>query len=139
MALPRLYWVGAGLRTDLGWRSTIAGRRGDLRSAANGRDAVAPLPVAECLPSGGEAYARGLEHSPRGNTVLWWLFFSGSFLIANTRTTMSTRVFLPVGMLDLVPRLHSPPRVTIRGGFFLGGNRLSRMRWSVNLVSLWIF
>jgi hypothetical protein len=44
-------------------------------------------------------------------------------LIANTRATMSTRVFLPVGMLDLVPRLHSPPRVAIRGGFFLGGNR----------------
>jgi hypothetical protein len=44
-------------------------------------------------------------------------------LIANARATMSTRVFLPVGMLDLVPRLHSPPRVTIRGGFFLGGNR----------------
>jgi len=34
-----------------------------------------------------------------------------------------TSIFLPVGMLDLVPRPHSPPRVAIRGGFFLGGNR----------------
>jgi len=40
----RLHRVGSGLRTDLGVRSSIAGRRGDLRSAANGRDAVAPLP-----------------------------------------------------------------------------------------------
>jgi hypothetical protein len=44
VALPRLHRVGSGLRTDLGGRSSIAGRRGDLRSAANGRDAVAPLP-----------------------------------------------------------------------------------------------
>ena len=81
------------------------------------------LPEAEWLLSGGEAHGRGLEHSPRGHTVLRWLFFSGSFLIANTRMTMSTLVFLPVGMLDLVPRLHSPPRVAIRGGFFLEENR----------------
>ena len=39
---------------------------------------------------------------------------------------MSTLVFLPVGMLDLVPRLHSPPRVAIRGGFLLEGNRRER-------------
>jgi hypothetical protein len=30
-----------------------------------------------------------------------------------------TSIFLPVGMLDLVPRPHSPPRVTIRGVFLL--------------------
>lgn len=54
---------------------------------------------------------------------MWWLFLSLRFLVANRSGASSTRAFLPVGMLDLVPRLHSPPRVTIRGVFFFGGCR----------------
>ena len=41
--------------------------------------------------------------------------------LAEGRLVGFTAIFLPVGMLDLVPRPHSPPRVTIRGDFLLRG------------------
>jgi hypothetical protein len=40
--------------------------------------------------------------------------------LARAKSTPSNLNFLPAGMLDLVPRPCSPPRVTIRGGFPLG-------------------
>jgi hypothetical protein len=40
--------------------------------------------------------------------------------LARAKSTPSNLIFLPAGMLDLVPRPCSPPRVTIRGGFPLG-------------------
>jgi len=40
--------------------------------------------------------------------------------LARAKSTPSNLNFLPAGMLDLVPRPCSPPRVTIRGGFLLG-------------------
>ena len=41
--------------------------------------------------------------------------------LARAKSTPSNLIFLPAGMLDLVPRPCSPPRVTIRGGFYFMG------------------
>jgi len=41
--------------------------------------------------------------------------------VALGRPLVWLKSFLPVGMLDSVPRPHSPPRVTIRGVFLLRG------------------
>ncbi len=43
--------------------------------------------------------------------------------LARLRLVRFRRSFLPVGMLALVPRPHSPPRVATRGVFFGGGRQ----------------